>query len=196
MFKVDYIVNNIFTSRTYILSEDNTDYVWLVDCGDLDKVFAKIGDRIIKGVFLTHVHFDHIYGLKDFLEHFPNGHIYTNDWGSTALSDDKLNMSRYHETPLSIVSENIIVCSEGETFPLFEGIDVCVHYTPGHNPSCLTFEAGDYLFTGDAYIPGVEVVTVLPKGDKMQAAQSKKRIVEMAEGKVVCPGHEVPEGTM
>ena len=65
-----------------------------------------------------------------------------------------------------------------------------VHETPGHHPSCLTFEIGDYLFTGDAYIPGEKVVTILPGADKTLAAESLERIKRMAEGKVVCPGHE------
>ncbi len=191
MLHVYYIVNSIFNYRTYILSEDQADYVWLVDCGDFDKVLAKIGNKTIKGVLLTHIHYDHIYGLKDFLESFPNGHIYTTEWGATALGDEKLNMSRYHESPLSIISENIMGCSDGEVLPLFKGVDVLMHHTPGHNPSCLTFEIGNYLFTGDAYIPNVEVVTTLPRGDKRQAAQSKKRIMKMAEGRIVCPGHDI-----
>lgn len=191
MFQVDYIVNSIFTSRTYILSEESADYVWLVDCGDVDKILAKIGSKTIKGVLLTHVHFDHIYGLPEVLDSFPNVFIYTNDFGVEALGNDKLNMSRYHELPLSIVSDNIVACCDGTVLPLFEELDVIMHHTPGHNPSCLTFEIGDSLFTGDAYIPGIKVVTTLPRANKAQAVQSWLRIMEMAKGRIVYPGHEV-----
>jgi hypothetical protein len=52
------------------------------------------------------------------------------------------------------------------------------------------------LFTGDAYIPGVKVVTTLKGGDKVKAAESVERILRLAEGKTVCAGHEVTEGLM
>lgn len=72
----------------------------------------------------------------------------------------------------------------------FDGVQAKVYHTPGHNPSCLTYEVGDYLFTGDAYIPGVKVVTTLKGGDKAKAAESVERILRLAEGKTVCAGKE------
>lgn len=68
-----------------------------------------------------------------------------------------------------------------------------MYHTPGHNPSCLTFEVGDYLFTGDAYILGIKVVTIFKGGDKKIAAESVERIIELAIGKITFPGHEVSE---
>lgn len=61
----------------------------------------------------------------------------------------------------------------------------------GHNGSFLTYEVGEYLFTEDSYIPGVKVVTTFKGGDKMQAAESVERIMGLAKGKILCPGHEV-----
>ena len=61
--------------------------------------------------------------------------------------------------------------------------------TPGHELGCLTFYTGDYIFTGDAYIPGVKVVTKLPGGDRALAAESVEKILRLAEGKTICPGH-------
>jgi glyoxylase-like metal-dependent hydrolase (beta-lactamase superfamily II) len=55
----------------------------------------------------------------------------------------------------------------------------------------LTYEIGNYLFTGDSYIPGVKVVTTFRGGDKNLAARSVEKILKWAEGKKICPGHEV-----
>ena len=33
MFSVDYFTNRVFISRTYILTKEGSDEVWLVDCG-------------------------------------------------------------------------------------------------------------------------------------------------------------------
>lgn len=142
-------------------------------------------------VLLTHAHYDHIYGLPRLLELWPLAKIYTNDFGKIALADDKLNYSKYHCDSIVIESKNVVVYNEGAKIELFDGVTAKVYHTPGHNPSCLTYEVGDYLFTGDAYLPGVKVVTTLKGGDKVMAAESVKRIMRLAEGKIICPGHEV-----
>jgi Zn-dependent hydrolases, including glyoxylases len=108
-----------------------------------------------------------------------------------ALGSEKLNYSKYHNDPIVFESENIVICEEGSEIELFEGVKAKVHETPGHSDSCLTYEVGDFLFTGDAYIPGVKVVTTLKGGDKRLAARSLERIKTLAEGKSICPGHEI-----
>ncbi len=69
------------------------------------------------------------------------------------------------------------------------GDTVTVYETTGHAPSCLRYRIADWLFTGDAYIPGVKVVTKLPGGDRALAAESVEKILRLAEGKTICPGH-------
>lgn len=194
MLGISYIVNTVFTSRTYILANKNN--YWLVDCGEVSAIIEWLTtsqgkDFNIKGVLLTHAHYDHIYGLPLLLDLFPNIVIYTNDSGRVALANERINMSRYHEDPINLVADNVIVCKEGDSIALFDYFRAKVYYTPGHNPSCLCYEVGNYLFTGDAYIPGVDVVTTLPSADKESAKISEERIVKLAAGKIVCPGHEL-----
>ena len=199
MLKVNHIINSVFTSKTYILTQEGSLFVWLVDCGDvpplMDYLSSLGGSSFeIKGVLLTHVHYDHIYGLPKLREMFPSLRVYTNEYGKKALTDIRMNYSKYHNDPIVYESENVETCEEGSVIELFDGVQAKVYHTPGHNPSCLTYEVGDYLFTGDAYIPGVKVVTTLKGGNKVDAAESLERILRLAEGKVVCPGHEVTEG--
>ncbi|MCQ2181785.1 MAG: MBL fold metallo-hydrolase [Bacteroidales bacterium] len=123
MLIVDYIVNSVFNSRTYILSEDGSDKVWLVDCGDVEPVMSIVGSRKVEGVLLTHAHFDHIYGLPSLLERFPDVAIYTNGWGKRALADDRMNLSRYHDAPVCVECPNVRIVSEGEKVC---GLDVFV----------------------------------------------------------------------
>ena len=172
--------------------------MWLVDCGDVPPIVDMLsslgGDTsMIKGVLLTHVHYDHIYGLPRLTEMFPSLRVYTNEYGKKALKDIRLNYSKYHNDPIVYESENVVTCDDGAVIELFDGVQAKVYHTPGHSPSCLTYEVGDYLFTGDAYIPGIKVVTTLKGGDKAKAAESVERILRLAEGKTVCAGHEVTE---
>ena len=195
MVKLVHVVNSVFTSKTYFLTQEGNPSVWLVDCGDVtpivDMLSSMGGAFIIKGVLLTHVHYDHIYGLPRLTEKFPSLRVYTNEYGKNALTDIRLNYSKYHNDPIEYESENVVTCDEGTMIELFDGVQAKVYHTPGHNPSCLTYEVGDYLFTGDAYIPGIKVVTTFKGGDKVKAAESVERILQLAEGKVVCPGHKV-----
>ena len=93
MLSVDYFTNRVFNSRTYILSKDGSDEVWLVDCGDTDRVLERIGGKRVEGVLLTHTHSDHIYGLEALMELFPEVKIITNGYGAKALGSPKLNIS-------------------------------------------------------------------------------------------------------
>ena len=185
--KIHQIVNSVFTSNTFVLM-DKRNNAYLVDIGDFDPIL-QLGVKEIKGVFLTHAHYDHIYGLRELLNRYPNCPIYTSEWGVEALASDKLNFSRYHGDSLIIKCENVKVLSEGDKIELFDGISLDVFETPGHNKSCLTFKVGNSIFTGDAYIPGIKVVTTLPNANKMDAEASKERIAAMAQGLDLYPGH-------
>ena len=192
MLRTIDITNTIFTSKTYILSKVGEEKAWLVDIGDIDPVLSYLKEHqlIVSGVFITHGHFDHIYGLKSLIEHYADCKVYVTEYGKEALASDKLNMSRYHETPFVYEGDNIVVVHEGEEKELFKGESpMCFYEIPGHNPGCLTMVLGGLIFTGDAYIPGVKVVTNLPGGSKRQAQESVETIMELAKGRIICPGH-------
>ena len=42
------IVNSFYTSNMYLLSCDEVDYVWLVDCGDYVKVKSDLKGKEIR----------------------------------------------------------------------------------------------------------------------------------------------------
>lgn len=183
------IDNSVFGSRTYILSDSDSDYVSLIDCGDVDKILREVGAKRVTNILLTHTHFDHIYGLPELLNFFPDALVVTNEWGKKALADDKLNLSRYFGLPIFVDGANVKVAKEGD-----ELFGLTVYETPGHSPSCLCFVSEDCVFSGDACIPGLPVVTNLPGCDKLLAAKSQNRIMELAKGRLIYPGH--PNGTV
>lgn len=192
MLKVDFITNSIFNSRTYILS-NGSDKVWLVDCGDVEPLLSIVGSRRVEGVLLTHAHFDHIYGLNRLLERNPSAKIYTSAFGYEALTDPKLNISRYHTEYDDFVLANmdaVEVLMEGDSLDIF-GQKAEVFETPGHDESCLCFKIGNCFFSGDSYIPGVKVTAPFPHSNKAEAIDSEKRIIELSAGCVVYLGHEI-----
>ena len=165
-----------------------------MDIGDVDPVlsFLKKHRLSVAGVFVTHGHFDHIYGLPSLIEHYPTCKVYTTEFGKKSLASDKLNMSRYHESPVIYEGSNVVVVHEGDEFKLFAEEPMMRFYeTPGHNPGCLTMVMGDMIFTGDAYIPSIGANTQLPHADKEQAKLSMERILKLSLGKTIYSGHQV-----
>ena len=194
---VDFITNSIFSSRTYWISESRQPKVWLVDCGDIVEDIKQLPQgATVAGVLLTHVHFDHTYGLNELFSLYPNCRVYTNDFGQKSLTDPKRNFSRYHTDMEDFVfeyPERVIVVNEGDSIELFEGVFADVFDTPGHDESCLCYEVEENLFTGDAYIPGVKTVTTFPHSSKKKALESDLRISSMARCMKVWPGHTISE---
>lgn len=188
---IDYVINSVFNSITYIIPVGNQRDCWLVDCGDVEKVIDKGWN--IKGVLLTHSHSDHIYGLNILMEFFPDALVYTNEAGALGLRNPMWNLSKYQDDVENFVfskPENIrVIVSEGRVSSDLNQVEVL--FTPGHEPSCLTYKLDDMLFTGDAYIPGVKTVTIFPRSNKILAEESLIRLQELEKkyGYTVCAGH-------
>lgn len=181
------MVNSLFGSCSYVM-----DGAWVVDVGDV-KPLRQLIDRhggLLRGILLTHGHFDHIYGLNDLIEAYPEATVYCSDWCREQLLDDKLNLSLYHGTPFVFnYPDKIQTVTDGDVIELDQGMSLQAVATPGHTPGCITWIGDDIIFTGDAFIPGIKVVTNLPYGNKELAEKSASLISGMSRGRTIYPGH-------
>lgn len=194
MLEVFSIVNSILSSKTYILYKKGYNKAWLVDMGDVEPVLAFLqkNNLTVEGVFLTHGHFDHFYGLQSLVIDYPNCKVYATTYTKQAIASEELNLSTKCEKPIIYKSEGVFVVHEGEEFVLFKDEPpLQIYEAPGHNPGCMAMVVGDLIFTGDAYIPGLGVKDFVPYANKEQAKQSMERILKLAEGKTVYAGHLV-----
>lgn len=171
-FSVIRIANSFKHSNTYVIVPDNDDKVWLVDIGDFEEVVSAIGDKQIAGIFLTHAHLDHIYGIKDALQKFPDCVVYGSGMCLEYLLDDRKNLSIYYECPLSLKVEKCKILFDNTLIELNECISIQTFYTPGHTPDSTCYQIGNLIFTGDAFVPGLPTVTKLRGGNKLQASKS------------------------
>lgn len=182
--------NSVFNSNSYILVKEYD--CWIIDVGDCDEILKIIKGLSLKGIFLTHIHYDHIYGLNKLIEVIRESKVYTNSYGKKALMDSTANLSFFHDDPFIFSSpEKIVQVCNRQIIPLTAGISAEAIFTPGHNPSCISWIINDSFFTGDSYIPGVNPVTKLPEGDITDAINSKELILSFANGKRIYPGHTV-----
>lgn len=174
-------VNSLFGSVSYRIGS------LLIDPGD-----EWYGMDSVEAILLTHAHFDHIYGLNHVIEKNPNAKVYTNAIGAEMLIDSRKNLSKYHESPFTFdKSQNIVIVNDNDETEFADGIKAKAIFTPGHNPSCITWLIGINLFTGDAYIPGIKTVTNLPGADKKQALESEAKLKRLGERYRIFPGHYI-----
>lgn len=185
--KVSRIENHVMHSNTFIINYGKDAY--LVDVGDMIPVMDSVLN--IKGVFITHGHYDHLYGINELMHYFPYCQIYIAEKGVKALKSGKRNLSIYSANEkIEYHGGNIRILHDGDYVELFPQVRLYVYETFGHDDNCLTYRVGNYLFTGDSYIPGVKVVHTLPRGNKLQAQQSQDFILSLFDSDtIVCPGH-------
>lgn len=191
MMEIKRFENSIYQSNTYVLTVGGS--AWLVDIGDIQPVadWLRQHKLDLKGVFLTHAHYDHIYGLNDLVKMYPDIGVYTSSNGEKGLYSDKLNMSRYAGTSFVYQYGNIEVLKNSEKVSLCDGYILTAYETPGHDWSCMCFLCDKYLFTGDSYLPQYDVFTGFPKSNKNEAQQSLRFIRQLLCDRVnvCCPGH-------
>lgn len=197
MLNVHQIVNDYQHSCTYILYEEDCEYVWLVDCGSsLDEVerWLNTNKKTLKGVFLTHSHDDHTYGLRRLLSSMPSIPIYLSAHeGIKCVQDIRLNLSKYTSAPYQVFSDHFVELKDGDKVKLFPDVELVALQADGHSPDSIIYKVGKWLFTGDAYIPPLAVVTKLPGADKSRAAESLGMIKELVEKEklIIQAGHSI-----
>lgn len=177
---IDNHINFIFSSISY-----HTGRI-IIDPGD-----RWCGFYNSDAVLLTHAHFDHIYGLNDVLTINPYVKVYTNAVGRMMLLNSKENLSAFHEKPFIFKYPNAICeVEDGQEIKIGDIVAKAI-FTPGHNPSCITWLIGESLFSGDSLIPGVKTITNLPKSNRYQAIESENIIRMLSHDRQLYPGHKI-----
>lgn len=180
------LINNPFLqSATYLIDD------YLIDCGDPQQIFEALGNRELKGIFLTHCHQDHVYGIEQVLQKYSNAMIYCSEKTLKGLKDPHLNLS-YIMPDYSFTfnkDENVTILTEG-TYQIGD-LRVEVLSTVGHSEDCVSFIIEDNVFTGDAHVPFAKVFTKWPTSNRMEAVQSEQKLLDIIKERDlnVFPGH-------
>lgn len=182
--------NPFKSSNSYLIQTFQSNEGWLFDIGDSPEIAAATGNIKINGLFITHAHFDHLKGIKEFYEKHPECTIYGSSHCIQWLSDDRRNLSYYYEKPLCFFPERICMVDKDDVFRLSDSSFIEFIPTPGHTEDSMTYRIGDVIITGDSYIPFVPPVTKLKGGNRHKYEESvaliKKRLTART---LLLPGH-------
>ena len=169
---IKYIVKNFFAydSNTYIVYDDETKNCLIIDLGgdfcEVEEIIKQHGLNL-KGILLTHAHYDHIAGAIDCVERGIEVYISSGDVEKLSNSD---NLHRlFFEPPISVTYTAKL--SEGRT--TIGGIEFEVIETPGHTSGSICFLFDNLLFSGDTLFEGAYGRYDFPSGDFNLLKKSK-----------------------
>ena len=194
MINVVRFVNSRFSSNSYIIYSTESEAIWVVDPGDFGLLDAWMIDNkknYVKGVLITHAHFDHIYGVNELYSKFPSTIFYVyNDEGVKALYDMKKNGSKYTENPI-VLDGRASVKTVTPDLELWVGCSIQCFFTPGHSEDSMCMLLGKILFTGDTLIKNYRTVTKIKGGSVEKLHNSIDWIATLrGKGLIIYGGHE------
>lgn len=149
-------VDTQFGENGFVVSVAETQECWIIDPGfapSPGRMIAHINEKQFRpmALVLTHGHLDHIAGVPDIREAFPELPVYIAKEAKPALSDANENGSAAFGFPIEVGKFDTIDMPHGSELTL-GGSEWLVLDTSGHAPGSrsLYCEEAGVVFVGDA----------------------------------------------
>ncbi len=191
--KIETFSNNFLQTNTYFLIQNND--CLIVDPGSNSKQIIKIVEKnqfVVKGVILTHAHFDHFISCNEINLLF-NVPLYIHKKGIDLLYDPEKNLSSYMvQIPPLFLNKSINVFEINEETNQIENFLIKIIHTPGHSPEgiCLYFKENGFLISGDTlFKSGIGRTDLYNGNEKQLIVNIKSKLFKLPEDTIVYPGH-------
>lgn len=182
-------LRNLFDQNTYVLK--NGGNAIIVDAGaELEDVKNTLQGAKVQAVLMTHLHFDHIWNIEQYLNEF-DCKVYICKGAEEKFSDPEKNASSIMRNKfVRNVPKEKIAFYDGDKLEIGE-FEVGVFYTPGHSADCVCLKVDNALFSGDTLFAGGIGRTDLYDSDNEAMRKSLKQIREI-DFDVYYSGHGEP----
>ena len=175
-------IPSVYTN-CYLLADEASGAAAVIDPGDdvTEALLRLCADNgwTLRGVFLTHGHYDHVGGVNALRRTVPDVSVYLHP-ADTGGSDPLM--------PTAGLG-NMTLWRDGDVVKLGE-LQVEVLHTPGHTPGSVCLRCRDVLFSGDTLFAGSCGRTDFPGGSMDEMLSSLKRLGGLEGDVRVLPGHE------
>jgi hydroxyacylglutathione hydrolase len=192
--KIEKIVNKIAQENTYLLSNSTSHLI--IDPGSDSPALLEhlnMTNKQVSAILLTHAHFDHIMGLNELKQNFPNAPIYLHPAEKEWMKTPELNASLFF-LGRAITGPNADCFYRVNHLYDIDSFRFQVLETPGHSVGgiSLLFESKNesLVFSGDALFKNAIGRWDLPTGNQAQLLKSiREQLFKLDENTQVFPGH-------
>ncbi len=190
MLKLERFITGKLYTNCYVLYNSETCEGFVFDAPAHGEEIFKFVNGLnvkIKGIVLTHSHFDHILALPK-LKELSGAPVYIHKSEAELINDKEFNLTRYFRADLPPICADIKL-SDGDELTLGEEKIKVIH-TPGHTIGGLSFLWKDILISGDTLFYDSVGKVDHPTGDMaLEIKNIKEKLLVLPDDTKVYPGH-------
>lgn len=185
---VETIPVGALETNCYVLSDGTEAPVVVVDPGaDGPAILARIGDRAVSGIVLTHRHFDHV-GAVGEVARATGAPVAASASEAEAVTRPEGNLSGWMDAPVELARPEHIL-EPGDVVQV-GSIGMTVLHTPGHTDGGICLLGGGALIAGDTIFSGGWGRTDLPSGSESALRSTFTDVLaKLDDATMVYPGH-------
>ena len=184
------VIGSVQTNCYFVYREGSNDVIFFdpADKGDYIYETLKEKDLHVKGILLTHAHFDHIWGCNR-LRELSGAPLYAYEEEKVLCEDAVTNVSEQVGRPYTVIPDRYL--KDGEEITIAD-ITCKLIATPGHTigSCCYYFEEAGMLISGDTLFQESVGRTDLATGSMSTLIRSiKDKLLVLPDDTKVYPGH-------
>lgn len=207
-FKVISQMEGPIKTNSFLLFDLASKEAAIIDvAGALDSLTKHIKENSLnlKYIFLTHAHWDHVEGLLDLKEKYPNAKICLNKeeysamlgYYSFAKESDPTKfekvmrdsvLAKMMNFDLTSIKPDIYLKDNEEYF--LGNLRIRTLFTPGHSAGCICYSCENVLFAGDVLFYRSVGNTDFYKASRKDQIESVRRLYKLfPDSTIVYTGH-------
>ena len=191
MYKIDSRILGMVGTNCYLLCNMDIKECVLIDPADSQDEISRMIDESgcsLKGILLTHGHFDHIGASNEVREHYGIK-IYASCDEEKLLASPARNLSNAYGMSLRVTAD--VLHNDGDILEL-AGLKIKAIHTPGHTAggTCYYIESDKTLMSGDTLFAGSVGRTDYPTASSAAMMESlHDKLCKLPDDTDVYPGH-------
>lgn len=178
--------DNYMETNCYLLEFDGSALV--IDPTKSFDLLPKGVKQKIKGVFITHGHFDHFEALESYKNKNITFYMHKKCFEKVSNSLKNCSYMGYKKLEVNLKEEKVVFLKENDIINDFEK-EIKVIELFGHTDCSLGFIIDYDIFCGDAIFLGSIGRTDLYSGNFNEMKKTTKKVKQIKENYTIYPGH-------